>query len=216
MLNIDPTRRPQSMAVVRQELEHIQTVLKQPAVVPIPPTQYAPPPPPPSAVQRQYVPPPPPLPSAVQRQYVPPPPPPLILKAAQGSRQVYQASSPQGVAKPALPKGIVWKTLLIGVVMAVYLVVLVSITHYNYALWFTTAILSLLVVGFITGKVVILRRAIFLMGCIAAIGLAIAAFFSAPTPTHIIFPIMLVLVSGLLCLLGGWLGTIGHPYYKKP
>ncbi len=201
MLNMDPTRRPKSMAVVRQELEHIQTVLKQPVATPVPPTQYAPPPPPPPAVQRQYV---------------PPPPPPLIVQAAQGQRQAYQTSSPQEVAKPALPKGIVWKTLLIGVVMAVYLIILVPITHYNSGIWLTTAILSLLVAGFITGKVVILRRAVFFMGCIAAMILAIAAFFSSSTSAGIILLVVLMLVSGVICLIGGWLGTIGHPYYKKP
>ncbi|MBA2677475.1 MAG: protein kinase [Ktedonobacteraceae bacterium] len=201
MLNMEPTRRPKSMAVVRQELEHIQTVLKQPAVVPMPPTQYAPPPPP--VIQGQYF-------SSPSIST------PVSGQAAQMQRQVYQASSLQEVAKPALPKGIVWKTLLIGVVMAVYLFILVLITHYNFAIWLTTAILSLLIVGFITGKIVTLRRAAFFTGCITGLVMVVGTFFFVPTSNRIIYSITLVLVSGLICLVGGWLGTIGHPYYKKP
>ena len=70
MVNIDPAQRPAGMAAIRQELEHIQMLLKRPAVS-LPPTQYAPPPPvqytPPIAQRQIYYTPPP------SMQYAPPP-----------------------------------------------------------------------------------------------------------------------------------------------
>ncbi|GAC1373858.1 MAG: hypothetical protein NVS2B12_13920 [Ktedonobacteraceae bacterium] len=198
MLNIDPDRRPASMADIRQELERIQTTLKQ---SPLPPTQYAPSP----------------LPPVVQKQSPPPPPPPDAQDPGQ-IYQIYHNLPPQAPAKPALPKGRIWKALLIGALTGIALFSLITVLRDNSLTWLVITITSLLVAGFITGKTTVLRKMGFFMGCVAGITLFLAALIANPTTITEALTAFAVftLIGGLLGLLGAWLATIGHPYYKKP
>ncbi len=188
MVHIDPAQRPASMAIIRQELERIQQLLKQLALS-LPPTQYAPPPPPP---------------------YTPHTPP-----DTQESQQLM--SSPQPVVRPTLPKNRVWKALLIGIVTGVSLFFFTDALN-GTAVSLAIAIASLLVISFITGKVVISRRMGLFMGCIAGTAFIIAGTMRYPYShlgsVFLISTLISVLFSGLLGLLGAWLATIGHPYYK--
>ena len=144
MVNTDPTLRPTSMAEVRKELERIQMQVKQPST-PIPPTQYVPQPPPK------------PTPAASAYSYTPPPAPSPV---AQKQQQAYYIPSGQTPAKPALPKGKVWKTLLIGIVTGIinyYIFIATSGTTND--LTGTIAICILILIsGLIIGRIAVLRR----------------------------------------------------------
>ncbi len=120
MVNTDPVQRPASMSDIRKELESIQIQAKQ-GVALLPPTQYVTP-------QPVY-------------SYTPSTPQPAAQKQKQG--QVYYVPSGQTPAKPALPKGKVWKTLLIGVVTGISFLVIDD--HLADGSLITSSILAILV-----------------------------------------------------------------------
>jgi hypothetical protein len=200
MVDTDPDKRPTSMSDIRKALESIQTQAKQ-GITPLPPTQYAPPPPP--------------------QAYSYPPPQPLSYgpSPAQKQQQAYYVPSRQKPAKPALPKGKVWKTLVIGVVTGGLFYLLTFSFDVGLISYIGVGIILFLIAGLITGRVVVLRRTGFFIGCIGGVTLPIIDVIRYPYGISLSILILLLafaLVGGLIGLFGAWLATIGHPYYKKP
>ncbi|GAC1630327.1 MAG: hypothetical protein NVS4B11_29960 [Ktedonobacteraceae bacterium] len=194
MVNTDPALRPVSMVAIRQELERIQMQVKQPST-PIPPAQYAP--------QTHYAPPPPHYSYTPSPHYAPSP----------FAAQQVQAQHPIPFQ---LPNHRLRNTILIGIIAGVlWLVSLVLLVFSPF-----TGLIICPVAGFISGKTAILRRmgliAGFIAGVIYNIPLLIVAIATqGPYAVFVLFLLGLV-CSGPLGLLGAWLATRKHSYYKKP
>ncbi len=219
MVNTDPNQRPASMAEIRKELEHIQMQVRQESSSQAHPTQYASSPiPQPKLIVSTYGNKPlSPQAKLVVPAYDYPSPQPV---AQQKQQQAYHVPAKQMSAKPALPKGKVWKTLLVGVVvglLSIFLLVNHPLSLSGLAV-VVIVVLLLLVAGLIIGIAVVLRRAGFFMGCTVAITFSVANFISYPISLYEVLreDLMYILIAGLIGLLGAWLATIKHPYYKKP
>jgi len=213
MVNIDPALRPASMVEIRKELERIQMQVKQP-LSQLPPTQYAPPPPPPVTPKSAM---PTPRPAASAYSYTPPP-------YAQRQQQAYYTPSSQTPAKPALPKGKVWKTLLIGIVTGILGFGAEGSLYVGGILRNIIVVgILVLIAGLIVGRMVVLRRTGFFMGCIATITYFALFLINYPYYRYsffygvgLIYVLIVMLATGPMGWFGAWLTTIKHPYYKKP
>lgn len=211
MVSTDPTQRPANMAMVRQELEKIQMQVKQGSSY-VPPTPKPTPPPSPNPY---YTPPSP----------IPPPPPPPYYASSGG--QVQQ--NKQG-AKFVLPKHRFWKSVLIGTIVAIILITFDEIFHVpaGSPADIISTIVTGLLAGMLTGRFVVLRRFGILTGCVVGIvGVLLIIpvdgmiyhynfypfFFDSTTFT---FLLIYTVAGAILSLLGVWIATIRHPYYKKP
>ena len=229
MVQIDPAQRPASMAMVRQGLEHVRTSMAHPPT-PLQQMQSAPRSRPTVSFadldNEQRLPR---YPSRA-REPINISPRRSFPSTDRRSVQRFPAPSTQASSNPSLQRGKIWKTLLLGIING--LMFFIGDLYYYFFRYDSNTsnltfvfflLLPTLIVGFIIGKITVVRRAGFFTGFIALITYLSLRFVFNHTMiasiidilSNIVLILFYGLFAGLVGLFGAWVATINHPYYKK-